>query len=88
MCHHAVVEFSCNADEAFRATKLLHYLPEAISAHSIKGLREVNKCHHQGHIVFLSFLLYLSGSKDHVGSTAIFAEATLGLLEGSRFQGG
>ena len=78
MCHHALVEFFYDANEVFWATKLVHNLPKTVPVHSVKGLSDVNKGHQKGNIVFLSFLLDLPGSEDHVCGATSFAKTTLG----------
>ena len=41
---HAIVEKTDNVDDFFRAPKLRHDFPKAISVDSVESLSQVNKC--------------------------------------------
>ena len=53
--------------------------PEALSTHGIKGLGQIDVGRVQVNNLFLTLLLKLSSSKDHVDSPAFSTEAALAL---------
>lgn len=61
--------------------KLLHYLPQAVYAHRIEGLGQVNYGHVEDAMLLTAFFLELTWSKYHVGNSSIWAETTLGVWE-------
>ena len=61
--------------------KLLHYLPQAVYAHRIEGLGQVNYGHEEDAMLLTAFFLELAWSKYHVGNSTIWAETTLGVWE-------
>ena len=54
--------------------KLLHYLPQAVYAHRIEGLGQVNYGHEEDAMLLFTFFLELAWSKYHVGNSIIWAE--------------
>ena len=75
------MELSDECDELAGATKLLHYLPQAISADCVKGLCQIDKGHEEVAVLLLTFLLELSRSKNHVCCPSPSTKATLAFWE-------
>ena len=75
------MELSDNRDESAGAAKLLHYLPQALSADRIEGLGHINQGYEEVAVLLLAFFLELTCCKYHVDSFTPYTEATLTLWE-------
>ena len=71
------MKLSDDGGEFVRASVLSHDSPKAISTDGVKGRGQIDKGGLQVSILFLTFLLELSGSEHHVDSPTIF---TVGVL--------
>ena len=71
------MELTDNRDELAWTAKLLHYLPQAISADSVEGLCEIDKSHEQVIVLLLAFFLELACSKYYVDSSTSSTETAL-----------
>ena len=71
------MKLSDDSDEFVKASVLSHDSPKAISADGVKGLGQNDKGGVQVSVLFMTFLLELSGSEHHVDSPTIFPETKL-----------
>ena len=71
------MELTDNRDELAWTAKLLHYLPQFISADSVDGLCEIDKSHEQIAVLLLAFFLELVCSKYYVDSSRSSTETAL-----------
>ena len=75
------MELSDNRDESAGVAKLLHYLPQALSADRIEDLGQIDEGHEEVAVLLLVFFLELTCCKYHVDSYTPYTETTLTLWE-------
>jgi hypothetical protein len=73
------VELADHVDKSRRTVVFRHDLPQSVHTDDIKGFGEIHKNGIQALVLFLAFLLQLSGSKDHScsESTLVLRQQTM-----------